>query len=84
EVDYSAKTSDAIRQIGRNVASLIEDGATLQLGIGSIPDQVLQNLEGHKNLGIHSEMLTAGIIPLLVKGVINNSMKKINVGRSVT
>ncbi|HRO69860.1 MAG TPA: acetyl-CoA hydrolase/transferase C-terminal domain-containing protein, partial [Chitinophagaceae bacterium] len=84
EVDYSAKTSDAIRQIGRNVASLIEDGATLQLGIGSIPDQVLQNLEGHKNLGIHSEMLSDGIIPLLEKGVINNSMKKINVGRSVT
>lgn len=84
EVDYSAKTSDAIRQIGRNVASLIEDGATLQLGIGSIPDQVLQNLDGHKNLGIHTEMLSDGIIPLLEKGVINNSMKKINVGRSVT
>jgi len=54
EVDYSAKTSDAIRQIGRNVASLVEDGATLQMGIGSIPDQVLQNLHGHKNLGVHA------------------------------
>ena len=84
EVDYSAKTSDAITQIGKNVASLIEDGATLQMGIGSIPDQVLQNLYGHKNLGIHTEMLSDGIIPLLEKGVINNSLKKLNVGRSVT
>ena len=84
EVDYSSKTTDTIKQIGRNVASIIEDGATLQMGIGSIPDQVLQNLAGHKNLGIHTEMLSDGIIPLLEKGVINNSMKKINVGRSVT
>lgn len=84
EVDYSSKTTDAIKQIGMNVASIIEDGATLQMGIGSIPDQVLQNLGGHKNLGIHTEMLSDGIIPLLEKGVINNSMKKINVGRSVT
>jgi len=84
EVDYSANTTDAIRQIGKNVASLIEDGATLQMGIGSIPDQVLQNLHGHKNLGIHTEMLSDGIIPLLESGAINNSRKKINVGRSVT
>ncbi|WP_276502594.1 acetyl-CoA hydrolase/transferase family protein [Terrimonas pollutisoli] len=84
EVDYSAKTSDAIKQIGKNVASLIDDEATLQMGIGSIPDQVLQNLHGHKDLGIHTEMLSDGIIPLLESGVINNSRKKINVGRSVT
>src|SRR5688572_30026264 len=84
EVDYSSKASDAIRQIGKNVASLIEDGATLQLGIGSIPDQVLQNLHGHKNLGIHTEMLSDGIIPLLENGVINNSRKILNIGRSVT
>jgi len=84
EIDYSTKTSEAISQIGKNVASLIEDGATLQLGIGSIPDQVLQNLYNHKNLGIHTEMLSDGIIPLLEKGIINNSLKKLNVGRSVT
>lgn len=84
EVDYSAKTSDAIEQIGKNVAALIEDGATLQLGIGSIPDQVLKNLSGHKNIGIHTEMLSDGIIPLLEKGIINNSLKKFNVGRCVT
>ena len=84
EVDYSAKSSDAIEQIGKNVAALIEDGATLQLGIGSIPDQVLKNLSGHKNIGIHTEMLSDGIIPLLEKGIINNSLKKFNVGRCVT
>ena len=84
EVDYSSKTTDAIVQIGRNVASLIEDGATLQMGIGSIPDQVLHNLSGHKNLGIHTEMLSDGVIPLLEKGIINNKMKKLNVGRTVT
>ena len=84
EVDYSSKVTDAMITIGKNVASLIDDGATLQMGIGSIPDQVLQNLQDHKNLGIHTEMLSDGIIPLLEKGIINNSLKKLNVGRSVT
>jgi len=84
EVDYSSKATDAMITIGKNVASLIDDGATLQMGIGSIPDQVLQNLHNHKNLGIHTEMLSDGIIPLLEKGIINNSLKKLNVGRSVT
>jgi acyl-CoA hydrolase len=84
EVDYSAKGNEGIAQIGRNVATLIEDGATLQMGIGAIPDQVLTNLGNHKNLGIHTEMFSDGIIPLLEKGVITNSHKKLNVGRSVT
>jgi len=84
EINYSAKTTEAVVKIGQNVASLIEDGATLQMGIGSIPDQVLQNLHSHKNLGVHTEMLSDGIIPLVEKGVINNSQKKINPGRSVT
>ena len=84
EVDYSSKTSESIIQIGRYVASLIEDGATLQMGIGSIPDQVLKNLSGHANLGIHTEMFSDGIIPLITTGIINNSRKKLNVGRSVT
>ncbi|MDB5191000.1 MAG: acetyl-CoA hydrolase/transferase family protein [Segetibacter sp.] len=84
EIDYSTKTSDAIVQIGKNVASLIEDGATLQLGIGSIPDQVMQNLYSHKNLGIHTEMMSDGVIPLIQNGIINNSLKKLNIGRSVT
>ena len=84
EVDYSSKVNAAIAQIGKNVASLIEDGATLQMGIGNIPDQVLKNLIGHKNLGIHTEMLSDGVIPLIEQGIINNSCKKVNVGRSVT
>jgi len=84
ETDYSSKTNDAIRRIGKNVASLIEDGATLQLGIGSIPDQVLKNLTGHKDLGLHTEMLSDGVIPLIEKGIINNSKKKLNIGTSVT
>jgi acyl-CoA hydrolase len=84
EVDYSSKANAAIIRIGKNVASLIEDGATLQMGIGSIPDQVLQNLNDHKNLGIHTEMLSDSVIPLLENGIINNSLKKLNIGRSVT
>lgn len=84
EVDYSAGVNDAIEKIGRHVASLVEDGATLQMGIGSIPDQVLKNLKDHKDLGIHTEMFSDGIIPLLENGVINNSRKKLNPGRSVT
>jgi acyl-CoA hydrolase len=84
ELDYSAKTNSSITTIGKNVASLIEDGATLQMGIGSIPDQVLKNLVHHKDLGIHTEMLSDGVIPLIEKGIINNSRKKLNIGRSVT
>ncbi|WP_316746707.1 acetyl-CoA hydrolase/transferase family protein [Pedobacter gandavensis] len=84
EVDYSAKTSEATITIGAHIASLVEDGATLQLGIGGIPDQVLKNLTGHKNLGLHTEMLSDGVIPLIQSGVINNSLKKINRGKCIT
>jgi acyl-CoA hydrolase len=84
EVDYSSKVSSSIVRIGENVASLIENEATLQMGIGNIPDQVLKNLSHHKNLGIHTEMLSDGVIDLIEKGVINNSRKKLNRGKSVT
>lgn len=84
EVNYSTGVSESTKLIGQHVASLIEDGATLQMGIGTIPDQVLQNLTGHKDLGIHTEMFSDGIIPLIEKGVINNKCKKLNIGRSVT
>jgi len=76
EVNYANETNPIVEKIGYNVASLIEDGSTLQLGIGSIPDQVLKNLGGHKNLGIHTEMFSDGIIPLIESGAINNSQKK--------
>lgn len=84
EVDYSKDVTPAIEQIGKNVAALVEDGATLQLGIGAIPDLVLRNLTNHKNLGIHTEMFSDGVLPLIENGVINNSMKNIKRGRIVT
>lgn len=84
EVHYSGLADPAVEKIGRHVASLIPNGATLQLGIGHIPDQVLKNLTDHKDLGLHTEMLSDGVIPLIESGVINNRCKKLNVGRSVT
>lgn len=70
--------SEVEHQIGRHVASLIEDGATLQMGIGNIPNAVLSNLENHKNLGIHTEMFSDGVLPLLESGVINGKEKRLN------
>lgn len=67
-----------------HVASLIEDGATLQMGIGGIPNAVLSRLMNHKNLGIHTEMFSDGIIPLVEKGVITNSEKIIVPGHMVS
>lgn len=70
--------------IGKNVAELVEDGATLQMGIGGIPNAVLQFLSGHKNLGVHTEMFSDGILPLVSKGVINGSQKKKHPGKIVS
>ena len=67
--------TDVEQEIGQNVAELIEDGATLQMGIGAIPDAVLSCLGGHKDLGVHTEMFSDGVIPLIEKGVINNKFK---------
>jgi acyl-CoA hydrolase len=58
-----------VKKIGEFAASLIEDGSTLQMGIGAIPNAVLACLENHRNLGIHSEMFSDGVLPLLEKGV---------------
>lgn len=69
--------------IGKHTAGLIEDGSCLQMGIGSIPNAVLNQLNGHKNLGLHTEMCSDGILPLLQSGVINNSQKKFHKDRSV-
>lgn len=84
EVNYEDGATDAIRKIGHHIAELIEDGSTLQLGIGTIPDQVLKNLTNHKDLGLHTEMLSDGVIPLIKSGIINNKFKNINRGKSVT
>lgn len=72
------------KRIGYHVAGLVEDGATLQMGIGGIPNGVLSQLEGHKRLGIHTEMLSDGILPLVEKGVITGEEKKIKRGKLVT
>ncbi len=70
--------------IGRHCAALIEDGATLQMGIGAIPNAVLSQLGGHKNLGIHTEMFADGVLPLVEKGVINGEAKKTDPGKIVS
>ncbi len=75
-IDYSASITEADRQIGTHCAALIEDGATLQMGIGAIPDAVMDALEHHQHLGVHTEMFSDGVIRLLQKGVITNSYKK--------
>jgi len=72
---------DEEKAIGANCASLIEDGCTLQLGIGGIPDAVMLFLDSKKDLGIHSEMIADGTLSLYGKGVINNSKKSENKGR---
>ncbi len=69
--------------IGRNCAELIEDGATLQMGIGAIPNAVLQALKSHKDLGIHTEMFADGLIPLLTSGVVNGKLKKVHPNKVV-
>jgi acyl-CoA hydrolase len=84
EVNYASDSNEIVKKIGRNVASLIENGSTLQMGIGRIPDQVLKNLEDRQDLGLHTEMMSDGVIPLIESGVINNRKKKLNPGRSVT
>ena len=84
EVNYEKHVDDADRAIGKYCAELIEDGSTLQLGIGAIPDAVLSCLHHHKNLGVHTEMFSDGIIPLVEKGVINNKNKKNHPGKIVT
>lgn len=76
--------SELESKIGANVASLVEDGATLQMGIGGIPNAALKNLGGHKNLGIHTEMFSDGILPLVESGVINGSQKEVKTGKIVT
>lgn len=70
-------------QIGKIIAELIEDDSTLQMGIGNIPNAVLNSLKGHKNLGIHSEMFADGAIDLIESGVVNNTKKNTHPGKTV-
>lgn len=76
--------SDRELAIGRYVSELVQDGATLQMGIGGIPNAALKFLDGHKDLGIHTEMFSDGILPLIDKGVINGRLKRYNTGKIVS
>jgi acetyl-CoA hydrolase len=70
--------------IGKNTAELIEDGATLQMGIGAIPDSVMKYLRDRKNLGIHTEMFSDGIIDLVEEGIVNGEEKSIHRGKIIS
>ncbi|MCT4638456.1 MAG: 4-hydroxybutyrate CoA-transferase [Bacteroidales bacterium] len=70
--------------IGKNVAALVDDGATLQMGIGAIPNAVLAELGNHKNLGIHTEMFADGLLPLVEKGIVNGANKALDRGKIVS
>ncbi|MDO6675763.1 4-hydroxybutyrate CoA-transferase [Tenacibaculum sp. 1B UA] len=95
-IDYAVKVNSPIHEsitgtpseieikIGKNVAGLIDDGATLQMGIGNIPNAVLHNLTNHQRLGIHTEMFSDGVLPLIEKGVITGEEKEIKTGKIVT
>ncbi len=78
------KVPDEVQlQIGRHVAGLVEDGATLQLGIGAIPDAVLQALTDRRDLGVHSEMFSDGVLDLVERGVITGARKTLDRGKIV-
>ncbi len=77
EMQFVAPTEQE-EAIGKNIAGIIEDGATLQMGIGGIPNAVLTYLANHKNLGVHTEMFSEGIVDLVEKGIVNGSQKKVN------
>lgn len=84
EPAHFSEPSEIEKAIGINCANLIEDGATLQMGIGAIPNAVLAQLGNHKNLGIHTEMFADGVLPLVEKGVINGANKAIDKGKMVS
>jgi acetyl-CoA hydrolase len=83
EHPMSAEVSEIARQIGGNIASLIPDGATIQMGIGEIPDAVLDFLEDKKHLGVHTEMFSDGLIDLFEAGVVTNEKKSLHRGKIV-
>lgn len=71
-------------RIGRNIANLVEDGATLQVGIGAIPNAALAALRNHRDLGVHSEMFSDGIVDLVERGVVTGRYKKVHPGKIVS
>lgn len=84
EVDYQSQIGDKERRVAELVSGLIDDRATLQMGIGAIPDAILGALRGHKDLGIHTEMCSNGIIDLVQQDVVTNAFKKKQRGKVAT
>jgi acyl-CoA hydrolase/RimJ/RimL family protein N-acetyltransferase len=83
-LEYSLKPpSDIVQKIGKYVARIVEDGSTIQVGYGLIPDAVVPNLGEKKNLGVHTELLSDGIVDLMKKGVVDNSKKSHNPGKTI-
>ncbi|MCS7274963.1 MAG: acetyl-CoA hydrolase, partial [Candidatus Bipolaricaulota bacterium] len=83
-LEFRAEVDNEIaQQIGKYVARIIQDGDTIQVGYGSIPNAILANLSDKKHLGVHTELLSDGIVALMKKGVIDNSRKTINRGKTV-
>ena len=83
-LEYEAVMPDEVaHQIGQYVARIVQDGDTIQVGYGSLPNAILANFGNKKNLGVHSELLTDGMVELIQKGVIDNSRKTLNRGKTV-
>ncbi len=83
-VDYGSKVGSEEKKIGEIIAGMIDDQSTLQMGIGTIPDAVLSCLHNHKDLGIHTEMLSDGIVDLVENDVITNKYKGTHLNRTIT
>jgi acetyl-CoA hydrolase len=83
ELPMASEVSDVARRIGEKIASLITDGATIQMGIGEIPDAVLLFLEEKKHLGVHTEMFSDGLVDLFEAGVVTNEKKTLHRGKIV-
>lgn len=89
EVDYpiplapQGGSSELHMKVGQHIAGMIPDGATLQMGIGSIPDAVLQNLANHKDLGIHTELFSDGVVEMVERGVITCRRKTLHPGKII-
>lgn len=84
EAQHSADHSSITQKIAQNVASCIPDHSTLQLGIGSVPEAIMQALDQHQHLGIHSGIIGDGVAKLMQKGVITNQKKNIDPGKTIT
>ena len=84
QVDYGLRVTENELKIGSYIAELIDDGSTMQMGIGTIPDAVMKCLYNHKNIGVHTEMFSDGLVDLFEKDIINNTCKRIHPYKTVT